>query len=349
MTSHEALAELIGRMESRQPAGPPCLDPWCGNTRNPCGHTPNAHMEHHGARAIIAGQADGKCRNPLCGGDGGQCPTCELDVRPPLPAAVDDTPPPSTVAEMRTALKDYDDNRPRSMQTTLGPSELGTPCQRQMAYKLSGATRQVINAPKWAAMQGTAMHALMEDVLGFHNGQLGRPRWVIEQRVDVDDEIGGAGDAYDADHALVVDWKYVGVTTLRKVRRKTVPVEQLVTPDYRVQAHLYGYGHERAGRPVRWVRLVLLARSHDYDDSAEWTERYRPEIAIAALDRYYATQDLVAALGLPDSGLFGAVPATPGDACQWCEFRRPGGTADATGCPGNTDEKIDKQVRGLIA
>jgi len=253
------------------------------------------------------------------------------------------------VAEMRTALKDYDDNRPRSMQTTLGPSELGTPCQRQIAYKLSGATRQVINAPKWAAMQGTAMHALMEDVLGFHNGQLGRPRWVIEQRVDVDDEIGGAGDAYDADHALVVDWKYVGVTTLRKVRRKTVPVEQLVTPDYRVQAHLYGYGHERAGRPVRWVRLVLLARSHDYDDSAEWTERYRPEIAIAALDRYYATQDLVAALGLPGSGLFGAVPARPGDACQWCEFRRPGLAADASGCPGNTDDKIDKQMAGLIA
>lgn len=261
--------------------------------------------------------------------------------------------PPSTVATMRDVLADLDASRPRSQQTALGPSELGTPCQRQIAMKLAGIPRQLPDSrPPWAPMQGTAIHTLMEEALRFHNQQLGRERWIIEERLHMDAEISGSGDAYDTDHAMVVDWKYVGATALRKVKRKTVPNEQLVSPDYRVQAHLYGYGHARAGRPVKWIRLVLLARSHNYDDSAEWTEAYNPEIAIRALDRYYATQDLIGPNGLnlaANPKLWPVVPAAPGDACTWCPFRRAGGPADQTGCPGNTDQRINKQVSGLIA
>ncbi|HLU44561.1 MAG TPA: hypothetical protein VKZ67_06015, partial [Natronosporangium sp.] len=223
------------------------------------------------------------------------------------------TPPPSTVAEMRDVLTSLDASRPRSRQTTLGPSELGTPCQRQIAMKLAGVPRQLPDhRPPWAPMQGTAVHGLMEEALRFHNQQLGRERWVVEERLRIDHEISGSGDAYDLDHQMVVDWKYVGTTALRKVKRSTVPNHDLVSPDYRVQAHLYGYGHARAGRPVKWVRLVFLARSHNYDDSAEWTEAYQPEIAIAALDRYYATQDLIGPHGLhlaANPGLWPAVPA----------------------------------------
>lgn len=259
--------------------------------------------------------------------------------------------PPSTVAEMRDVLADLDDSRPRSMQTTLGPSELGTPCQRQIAMKLAGIPRQLPDArPAWAPMQGTAMHTLMEEALRYHNTKLGRPRWLIEEKLQIDHEVSGHGDAFDTDFGMVVDWKYVGVTTLKKAKRKTVPNEELVSQDYRVQAHLYGYGHARAGRDVRWVRLVLLARSHMYDDSTEWTEAYRPEIAIWALDRYYATQDLINHLDLTNNPtLWPAVPAVSGDSCSWCPFRRQGGPADDTGCPGNTQAKIDKQTAGILA
>lgn len=277
---------------------------------------------------------------------------------PPVPAAatappartIPAGPPPSTVAEMRDVLADLDASRPRSMQTALGPSELGTPCQRQLAMKHAGVPRQLPDSrPPWAPMQGTAMHALMEEALRAHNAQLGWDRWVIEEKLRMDAEISGHGDAFDTLYGCVVDWKYVGVTTLREVKRKTIANELLVKPEYRVQGHLYGYGHERAGRTVRWVRLVFLARSHNYDDSAEWTERYDPEIAIRALDRYYATQDLIRDLGVagqPD--LWDLVPAMPGKACTWCPFRRVGGPADATGCPGNTEAKIDKQLHGLL-
>jgi hypothetical protein len=43
------------------------------------------------------------------------------------------TMPASTVAELRQVLIDYEAQRPRSMQKELGPSELGTPCQQQIA------------------------------------------------------------------------------------------------------------------------------------------------------------------------------------------------------------------------
>ncbi len=265
--------------------------------------------------------------------------------RPATPVA-----PPSTVDYMRDVLAELDASRPRSQQVHLGPSELGIPCQRQIAMKLAGVPRRPDKRPPWAPMQGTAVHALMEEALRFDNARLGREKWVIEQRLQIDDEISGHGDAYDCDTFTVVDWKYVGTTALRSVKRKTVPVAQLVSPQYRGQGHLYGFGHERAGRPVKWIRLVLLARSHDYDDSAEWTEAYDPNIAIATLDRYYQTQDLLRAVNpMINPMLWGLIPAHPDEHdCGWCPFRRPGPASD-TGCPGNLDQITNKQLSGLIA
>lgn len=282
---------------------------------------------------------------------GGDKLTVADNPEPPAPRTYPPGPPPSTIAVMRDVLADLDASRPRSRQTALGPSELGSPCQRQIGMKLAGVPRQLPDSrPPWAPMQGTAIHSLMEEALQFHNAALGYQRWVIEERLHMDDEVSGSGDAFDLDTGTVVDWKFVGTTALRDVKRKTIANELLVKPEYRIQAHLYGYGHERAGRTVRWVRLVFLARSHLYDDSAEWTEAYDPNIAIAALDRYYATQDLVATLDVaanPD--MWDLVPAEPGKACTWCPVRRMGGPADATGCPGDLNTKIEKQTAGLIA
>lgn len=319
----------------------------------------SASVSNNELAALLAGlQPD-----PPTGGIGLTGPPATYSATPMTTTPHPEGPPPSTVGEMRDVLDALDHDRPRSRQTALGPSELGTPCQRQIAYKLAGVQRRPEDKrPPWAPMQGTAIHTLMEEALRFHNRQLGRERWIVEETLVIDpglpdpdpaqrvDPIRGHGDAFDTDTGTVVDWKYVGVTALREVSRKTVPNDHLVKPDYRVQAHLYGLGHERAGRTVRWVRLVFLARSHDYADSREWTEAYDPEIAHAAIMRYYGTFDLLNALNLPASpALWGAVPATPGKACDWCPFRRPGGPADGTGCPGNTDQEIDKQLHGLIA
>lgn len=253
--------------------------------------------------------------------------------------------PPSTLAEVAGALMRYEQSRPRSVQTTLGPSELGTPCARQMAMKLAGVQRHE-RGLAWAPMCGTAVHSLMEDVLTRENERLGRQRWIIEETVHLDDELTGHGDAYDSDHALVIDWKYTGTTARRKASRRSVPNSELVSMEYRVQAHLYGLGHENAGRPVRHVRLVMLARSHDYGESVEWTEEYRPDIAIDAMTRFYAVRDRVVNLdAATHPERLADVEATPGDACKWCPFKRLPEAGrpdvDATGCVGNSANATD--------
>lgn len=257
-------------------------------------------------------------------------------------------PPPSTLDEVHDALMRYESSRPRTVQQTLGPSELGTPCDRQIALKLAGVKRQSRGLP-WAPMCGTAVHGLMEEVLRAENARLGRERWIIEQQVQLDDELSGHGDAYDTDWGMVVDWKYTGTTARRKASRRTVPNEELVSPEYRVQAHLYGLGHRNAGRDVRFVRLVLLARSHDFAESVEWTEPYNERIAVDAMMRFYGIRDRVLALNAarqPEA--LKIIDAAPGDACKWCPFQRvtpPGGAiVDATGCAGITEARANVEL-----
>jgi hypothetical protein len=268
--------------------------------------------------------------------------------QPALPTLVAGEIPPSTLDEMRDALQRHENSRPRSVQKTLGPSELGTPCDRQVALKLAGVQRHERGLP-WAPMCGTAVHGLMEEVLRAENERLGRERWIIEQQVQLDDELSGHGDAYDTDWGMVVDWKYTGTTARRKASRRTVPNHELVSPDYRIQAHLYGLGHRNAGRDVRYVRLVLLARSHDYAESVEWTEPYDERIAVDAMMRFYAIRDHVINEQMaqhPERAI--AIEAAPGDACKWCPFQRvtpPGAPiVDATGCAGNTEAHANVEL-----
>lgn len=257
--------------------------------------------------------------------------------------------PPSTITELRDVLIDYEANRPRSMQKELGPSELGTPCQQQIARKLAGAPRRPVTEPTWAPFQGTAVHASMEQVVAHWNTQLGRERWLAEDRLVVDPGPGhypaieGNGDAFDTDHAMVVDWKHVGTTALNKLRtakRLGKPPKEQVSQEYRIQAHLYGLGHQNKGRDVRHVRLVLLARSWKYDDSDEWTEAYDERIALWAIQRYWDVVDQVAELDLehhPDQVVH--VPHAAGnEACHWCPYSRAGQSSDWFGCRGHESE-----------
>ncbi|GAA2516812.1 hypothetical protein [Winogradskya humida] len=276
--------------------------------------------------------------------------------------------PASTVGELRQVLMDFETSRPRSMQKALGPSELGTPCAQQIARKLAGAPQAPVTEPTWAPFQGTAVHASMEDVVAFWNAQLGRERWLAEDRLTVSEaapgadggidlpEVAGNGDAFDIDHDMVVDWKHVGNTALKKLgaaKRMGKPPREQVSQEYRVQAHLYGLGHANKGRPVRFVRLVLLARSWQYDDSNEWTEPYDERIALWALGRYYDIVTAVAELDLanhPDQ--ITAIKASPSsDACKFCRFRqagRPSGWASCAGDVAATERRAEAFGAGIL-
>lgn len=265
------------------------------------------------------------------------------------------TTPPSTIAELRDVLIAYDASRPRSMQTRLGPSELGTPCQQQMARKMAGAPKQATTEPAWAPFQGTAVHAEMEQLLKFWNASLGRERWIIEDDLHMDDEIHGHGDAYDTDLDCVVDWKHVGKSGIAKLltaQRMGKPPKDQVKQEYRIQGHLYGLGHARKGRPVKLVRLVFLARDWQYSSSAEWTEEYNENLAFWALDRMYGIKDSLLTLDVashPDT--ITQIPAAPGDACSFCQFHRAGQPSDWNGCAGDeakTARAVERFSNGLI-
>jgi hypothetical protein len=395
MTAAVSDAELAQLIASLGATPAPATEPRCPVTElvaSQCAHCRPAQPADESASRLgpwIAAIYRGACSS--CGsrieefdeirsdGDGGWLATCcgHVDNKPTQAPTLDGLvaaaptvpagPPPSTVKELRQVLIDYEASRPRSMQVALGPSELGTPCQQQMARKLAGAPRVPITDPTWAPFQGTAVHASMELVVAFWNAQLGRTRWLAEDKLEVDpglpgpdgtpqDGISGHGDAYDLDHQMVVDWKHTGKTARDKLARAKrmgkPPVEQ-VSPEYRIQGHLYGLGHARKGRDVRYVRLVLLARSHDYDESQEWTEAYDPDIAHLALDRYWATHDLLNSLGGRDAGdLISAVPATPHrDTCKWCPFHTPGQPTSWAGCAGDRspDRHVTNATAGLIA
>lgn len=287
---------------------PICRDPKCGERLDPLWHEVGVH--------------------PTCQDRGDAVPVPgRFEVAQPATPQ----PPASTIGELHDLLLSHEANSARSRQKKIGPSEIGIECQRALAYKLVGTPEQPDLRVPWAPIQGTAMHDYIADALTAHNTLLGRDRWIVEERVWPNDDISGSGDALDTDTGTVIDWKLVGDTSITKYRRQ-------MRPEYRIQAHLYGLGHERAGRDVRWVRIVCLSRGWDFGKSWEWTEPYNAEVAFRALDRMYATEELITQLDVAATpALWGAIPATPTKECRYCRYFRPTIPADSTGCPGNPD------------
>jgi hypothetical protein len=236
--------------------------------------------------------------------------------------------------ELLWAIENRIDYAPRSLQTRLGPSELGHPCARRLGYKLTGA--EVINAgePAWYPTIGTAVHAWLEDVMKWLNGHLGTlteggPRFLLEHRVDVGEICGehitGSCDVYDRTTGIVVDWKIVGERQLRKYK-ESGPGDQ-----YRAQAHLYGRGWQRRGMPVTAVAVMFLPRDRMLRDAFMWSEPYDESIAVAALQRAEGITSMVRQLGK------GALPLLPtaDSYCTFCPHFLPGSTDPEEACPGH--------------
>lgn len=159
-------------------------------------------------------------------------------------------------ATLRPVIEQAIVNQPRSLQTRIGPSEIGTPCSACLVCKLAGAPKIADSLP-WLPFIGTCVHTQLEGIFAADD------RWLTEQEVTVG-EIGGQpitghADLYDTATGTVYDWKIVGKTTLDAVRRKGLAAAK---PTYQVQRHLYGVGFEAAGYPVNEVVAVFLPRNH---------------------------------------------------------------------------------------
>lgn len=229
-----------------------------------------------------------------------------------------------------TALKS-----PRSQQRRIGPSEVGNPCDRALAYKsLDWPTAPGADREPWASVQGTAIHAWMAEL--FENRDPNHGRYLVEQRVTVhqgytdDDSIAGSADLYDRTTGTVYDWKCVSPDSLAKYRSGG-PGDQ-----YRIQAHLYARGMENRGETPRRVAIVFLPRQYALEPYV-WVEEYQRDVALAALARLQEIRARLLDLDPeqhPDR--WAQFATSPKAKCFFCDWHRRNSTDLATGCPGAT-------------
>lgn len=221
-------------------------------------------------------------------------------------------------------------NSPRSLQTRIGPSELGMECDRCLILKLAGLAPEDGHT-SWLPAIGTAVHEWLETVIVRHLITSGSDRWLPEAQVTVgnigNQIITGHSDLYDAHTGTIVDYKVVGTSTLKQTRRDGPKLT------YQRQAHLYGLGHVNAGRPVNTVAIWYLPRNgFTINDGLWWETPYDQATAEQALARANMFTTALNAYG-PDEVLFSAGPHAG------TEFS----------CPDpDSDIKTAKQLSGLL-
>lgn len=248
--------------------------------------------------------------------------------------------PDTTWREYRTLIEDALTNQPRTLQTRIGPSELGNPCDRCLILKLGGTeeTRDVA----WLPFVGTAVHGELEGIFAQANAGLESVRWLVESQVSVGTvggvDITGHADLFDLATGEVTDWKIVGKSTLTKVKANGP------TPTYRQQAHLYGRGFTRRGLQVNRVRIAFLPRNEPSLAGAHiWSEPYDESIALAALARADMFATAIAMLGL-DTVL---AQAPPHVGTEFSCARFP--SADGSFLPKPGHKPASSDLTGLLA
>ena len=240
-------------------------------------------------------------------------------------------PPERTIPDLLAVLEHAITHADRSLQTTLGPSEIGTDCDRCLIHMLAGTPTDE-GAP-WLPTIGNAVHDWAEMAVVKHLMATGTDRYIPEGKVAVGQlrgvDITGHSDVLDVHTGTVVDYKLVGTTTLKKVKRaKGHP-----GLTHSRQANLYGRGWALAGYDVRSVAVWFLPRNgFRISDGHVWQEPYDEQVALDALDRANRLASFVDMFGV-DAVLASAAPHTGAEFS--CE------RFDAT-------PKEDRQLAGLI-
>jgi hypothetical protein len=259
------------------------------------------------------------------------CATSD-DQIPTFARAVDPSGMSPLEVDIRTELTEiinwWSRNIPRNAQIRVGPSDIGTPCDRELAYRLTGMPPVQYSDPL-PSIVGTATHSWMADAVQKFEAAHGFQRYGVEMKVAPDVVLSGSTDLYHYDRQLVLDWKFPGPDAFRDMKK------QGFSQRYRVQLNLYGLGHIRAGRPVTHVGIVGMSRSGALRDMWVKIEPYDEQVALDALARMYRIGNLIDKEGiLDDPSRWSMIDSTPSRLCGYCRMYRSGGPADGTGCPG---------------
>lgn len=235
--------------------------------------------------------------------------------------------------EIRRVMYTYANNSPRSLQTHLGPSELGTTCDLQVVGKMVGVPATNHISDPWPSIIGTAVHAWLEKAFRADNPPTGLPRWVVEQRVVPVAGHAGTADLYDVLEQAVVDHKVLGPTSMDAVMAPDGPPRK-----YQIQLLLYGRGYRNLGLPVKRVVLVAYPRTQATLKGLYVWERTYDSEADALVDSVLADTarraQIAEEVRAGRRSLWTQVERDPssGD-CFFCPFYRPHVT-NGPGCPG---------------
>jgi hypothetical protein len=241
--------------------------------------------------------------------------------------------------ELKNLIHQHADAHPRSAQAALGPSEVGHPCLRKLVQGLifgSGQTMSgdIINPPgdPLPAYIGVAGHSKIEEAVHLDNlmrqsrGQ--QPRWISERKVTVRHDLSGTCDLYDLDTDTVIDVKFPGTTAMTRYKKEGP------SPEYRVQAHLYGAGYRNEGYNVTTVGIWFLPRAGQLASSYLWTEPYNHAVVDDVLTRIDLAHSMVEHLALgAEPQRLNLLPKTPHN-CGFCPYFTPVPHTDPTACPG---------------
>ena len=207
-----------------------------------------------------------------------------------------------------------DASRDRSMQTEVGPSELGG-CKRKVWYRLNAQPHTNDNQSKLAAIMGTAIHAAIEEAIGAIDPE--GKEYLVETEVSFGD-MKAHVDLFVPSTGAVIDWKTSKVKNLGYFPSK----------QQRWQVQVYGYLLAKNGYAVKTVNLVAIARDGAEKDVKVHSEPYDESVALEALNWLAAVK---ASTTLPE-------PEKDASFCKdYCQYY------DATeqmGCGGLKKERI---------
>ena len=229
---------------------------------------------------------------------------------------------------IRKVVEFRNSNTARSRQKAIGISEVGEPCPRKLAYKILDWNQTNPSTDPWAAIQGTAIHEWLAGAFARFN-EKDNPRFLIEFKVKVNDELSGTCDLFDTVDGVVIDHKCVGSTSMKSRKKDGATSQQ------RIQINLYGYGMEQAGYTVNKVALAYYPLGGRLDGLYTVLEPYNRKIATDAIERLDGIKLLVWQLDPehnPDH--WPLIPKVSSYGCIYCPFYLPGSKDLSKGCPG---------------
>lgn len=231
------------------------------------------------------------------------------------------------------AVRAYCEADPRTLQTAIGPSEIGDPCDARVLRRALGMKGGAIVDP-WASFVGTATHIALAKVFEAVNATLDRPRYLLEQRVHMNAAVSGSTDLADviewrevstdgtAGVVDIYDHKVLGTDSFRQAKTDKLSPES----KYGVQIDEYALGWRNAGFEVRTVNLALWPRSGFLDGLLiiERAPDYaNAEAALVRVERLVAEAVGNGATEYDEPWQDGTISTTPGKGCGFCPFYAP--------------------------